>query len=64
MFEYRHAAYNVNTGEIMNAERGNHLKRCVAIEERYNREVYGEKGQWRWCHDYGRKWDKKGLPTA
>lgn len=62
MFEYRHVAYNVVTGEVMNAERGNYLKRCVALEERTNRELYGIKGQWRWCHDFGKKWEKEGLP--
>jgi hypothetical protein len=62
MFEYRHMAINLITGEMMNAERGNHLKREVAQAERFNREVYNTKGQWRWCHDFGKKWETEGFP--
>lgn len=63
MMEYRHTAYNLTTGEILNANSGSHLTRCVAINERFNREYFGTKGEWRWCHDFGRKWEKEGLPT-
>ena len=30
------AAYNLTTGEILACEKGNHLKRCVAIVSRNN----------------------------
>lgn len=63
MLEYRHVAYNLSTGEIMNCNRGNYLKREVARTERVNRELYGISGQWRWCHDFGKRWDKEGLPV-
>lgn len=62
MFEYRHTAYNLATGEIVNANHGNYLKREVARTERINRELYNVHGQWRWCHDFGKKWDMQGLP--
>lgn len=62
MFEYRHSAVNLTTGEIINAERGNYLKREVARAERLNRELYNTKGQWRWSHDFGKKWDTNGIP--
>lgn len=62
MLEYRHVAYNLSTGEIMNCNRGNYLKREVARTERINREIYKVHGQWRWCHDFGKRWDKEGLP--
>lgn len=62
MFEHRHAAYNVKTGELITCNHGNHLKRAVALDERFNREVYNQPGEWRWCHDFGRKWEEK-LPT-
>lgn len=63
MLEFRHVAYNLITGEIMNANRGNHLKREVARTQRLNREFYHIGGQWRFCHDYGKKWEKEGLPV-
>ena len=63
MLEYRHVAYNLSTGEIMNCNRGNYLKREVARTERVNRELYSVRGQWRWCHDFGKRWDKQGLPV-
>lgn len=62
MFEYRHSAINLVTGEIINANQGNYLKREVARAERFNREVYNTKGQWRWCHDFGKKWETDGFP--
>ena len=63
MMDYRHTAYNIKTGELMNAANGNYLKREVARAERFNREVYGVKGQWRWSHDFGHKWESEGLPV-
>lgn len=62
MFEFRHAAYNLTTGEIINAERANHLKRMVACAEKFNREYYHEPGKWRWCHDFGKKWYSGNYP--
>lgn len=62
MFGYRHVAYNVYTGEIINCAYGNQLKRAVAITKALDKEHYRIGGQWRFCHDYGRKWDKNGFP--
>jgi hypothetical protein len=62
MFEYRHAAYNVTTGQIINCTCGNQLKRAVADNNRVDRELYGTSGQWRFSHDFGRKWAADGLP--
>ena len=46
----KHIAMNIITGEIMETRSGNHLKRCVAIAERYNRKYWGEKGKWIFAH--------------
>ncbi len=62
MFEYRHAAYNVYTGQIINCAHGNQLKRAVALTKAFDKEHYHTGGQWRFCHDYGRKWSKIGAP--
>ena len=64
MFEYRHTAYNITTGEFINSPHGNHLKREVARTEKFNREYYGVHSQWRWSHDFGKKWDTNGLPQT
>lgn len=60
---YRHLAYNVATGEIINAPTGAILNRAVATNNRISRK-YGFKGisQWRFCHDSGKRWQKNGLP--
>ena len=63
MLDYRHSAYNVNTGEIINCTGGQQLKRAVAETQKVDRELYGVRGQWRFSHDYGQKWDKQGLPV-
>ena len=63
MFDYRHAAYNVNTGEIINCSSGQQLKREVARTQKVDKELYGVRGQWRFSHDYCQKWDKQGLPV-
>lgn len=56
-FEYRHLAYNLRTGEIINCTHGNQLKRAVTY-----RAADETKGPWRFCHDFGKKWEK-GFPT-
>lgn len=62
MFEFRHLAYNVNTGEILNCTSGNTLKRAVAYTRNWDK-AHGVYGQWRFCHDHGKKWNKEGLPV-
>ena len=59
MLMMRHAAYNVETGEILNTTTGTDLKRAVetakAINVRYGFPV----GKWIFCHDYGKKWEQR-----
>lgn len=63
MLTYRHSAYNVNTGEIINAPGGNQLKRAVALTNQLDRKIFGVTGnQWRFSHDFGKSWEKNGLP--
>ena len=62
MINYKHLAYNVRTGEIINAERNNSLKRSVARTQRMDKTLCGVIGQWRFCHDFGKKWEINGLP--
>ena len=62
MFKYRHAAYNLSTGEIVYCANWCHLVRKVARAEKANRKLYAIRGHWRWCHDFGKRWDKEGLP--
>lgn len=64
MFDYRHSAINIRTGEILNCSNGNHLKRQVAYTQKFDKENYGVRGQWRFSHDYGKSWDKNGVPTC
>lgn len=48
---YTHAAYNLLTGELMETNHANHLKRCVARHERLNRYRYGlSRGRWIYAH--------------
>jgi hypothetical protein len=54
---------DITTGEILCCDRGNHLKRSVALTKRVNKEMFGVAGQWRFCHDFGKKWIEKGAPT-
>ena len=61
MFEYRHIAFSISTGEIICCERGNQLKRLVAHSSKWNRK-FNVSSQWRFCHDYGKNWDKNGFP--
>ena len=63
MFTYRHAAYNINSGEIINCDCGQYLKREVARTQKIDKEIYGVHGQWRFSHDYGQKWKQQGLPV-
>jgi hypothetical protein len=61
---YRHCAYNLSTGEILNAPSGNVLKRAVSLTNRIDRKFYGHSGnQWRFSHDFGKSWIKNGFPT-
>lgn len=60
--EYRHCAYNIRTGEIINAPGGHTLKRAVALTKESDKAYYGTAGQWRFCHDFGKKWNNLGLP--
>ncbi len=62
MFEYRHTAYNVTTGQIINCTCGNQLKRAVAYEKATDKKLWGVGGQWRFSHDFGRKWNIEGFP--
>lgn len=63
MLPNRHCAYDITTGEILCCDRGNQLKRAVALTKRVNKKMFGATGQWRFCHDFGRKWNEKGVPT-
>ena len=64
MMNYRHSAYNIYTGEIINCEKPNHLKRQVAYTGKFNKDHYNiNKGGWRWSHDFGKKWEREGVPT-
>ena len=60
--EYRHLAYNISTGEIINCVGGQQLKRAVAYTRKVDKELYGTSGQWRFCHDFGKKWLANGFP--
>lgn len=61
---YRHCAYNIKTGEIINAPTGNGLKRAVATTNRIDRKVFGHNNNaWRFSHDFGKSWEVNGLPT-
>ena len=63
MMEYRHAAYNLITGEIINCNCGQQLKRVVAYTYKVDKEVFNTRGQWRFSHDFGKRWEREGLPT-
>lgn len=63
MMDYRHCAYNIGTGEIINTERGNQLKRAVADTNRYDRHFGNVPCSWHFSHDYGKKWETDGLPS-
>ena len=45
----KHCAYNLTTGEILACSTGSHLKRCVAIVTKNDRE-YGVRGEWIFGH--------------
>lgn len=63
MMDYRHCAYSITTGQIINCGSGNQLKRAVALTSKVDKELYGTSNQWRFSHDFGKKWEKKGLPV-
>lgn len=61
---YRHCAYNIKTGEIINAPTSNGLKRAVATTNRIDRKFFpGQPNTWRFSHDFGKRWEANGLPT-
>ena len=62
MTHYKHFAYNIKTGEIINTKRSNSLKRSVALTQKIDKKVYGVIGQWRFSHDFGKKWEINGFP--
>ena len=45
----KHCAYNLTTGEILACSTGSHLKRCVAIIAKNDRE-FGVRGEWIFGH--------------
>jgi hypothetical protein len=45
----RHLAYNLTTGEILECPRVNHLKRCVRIVSKNDKEC-GVRGEWIFSH--------------
>lgn len=64
MMTHRHSAYNIYTGEILNCDKPNYLKRQVAYTGKFNKNYCNiNKGGWRWSHDFGKKWECEGLPT-
>lgn len=60
---YRHTAYNISTGEIITANTGNHLKRCVAHTKKWDKALFHSAGQWRFSHDYCKSWLANGFPA-
>ena len=58
----RHSAYDLVTGQIINCPGANQLKKAVALTQRVDKELYGVTGQWRFSHDFGRRWRIEGLP--
>lgn len=60
---FRHWAYNVKTEVIIATNSSSQLKKRTAHHTRYDRSL-GEPGagQWRFCHDFGKNWQKNGLP--
>ena len=63
MLPRRHCAYDIVTRAILYCDHGNQLKRAVALTKRVHKEAFGVTGQWRFCHDFGKKWSKEGVPT-
>lgn len=53
--ELRHCAISLKTEEIICCSSSNRLKRAVARRTKLNHE-FGDGGQWRFCHDYGKRW--------
>ena len=56
----KHIAMNITTGEVIETINGNHLKRCVAIAEHYNRKYNGVKGKWIFAHG-SKAYDKMAI---
>lgn len=58
-----HAAYNLDTYEVIICSRGNHLKRKVAQVQRYNKAYNYMPSRWVFAHgkDVFRKLERKIL---
>ena len=50
MKKQNHAAYNLETLEIMTSSQGNHLKRMVSIARYYDRKNGYPSGRWIFAH--------------
>lgn len=63
-YNLRHWAYNLKTEAIIGSDSSNRLKKRTAFHTEYDRS-HGETGvgQWRFCHDFGKNWEKNGLPN-
>lgn len=59
MLMMRHAAYNTETGEILNTTTGTDLKRAVETAKTANVRYGFPAGNWIFCHDYGKKWEQR-----
>lgn len=65
MTALRHSAYNLLTGEILEAScSSNQFKRMVKTITKNDKSSYGAKSQWVFSHDYGKRWHEKGGPWA
>ena len=47
---YKHIAYNIETGEVITASTGNHLKRCVARANAWSVRFGFSTGKWLFAH--------------
>ena len=47
---YKHIAYNIETGEVITASTGNHLKRCVARANAWSVRYGLSTGKWFFAH--------------
>lgn len=59
MMMMKHAAYNTETGEILNTATGTDLKRAVKTVKTVNARYGFPAGKWIFCHDYGKKWEQR-----
>ena len=60
----RHNAYNIVTGEVISTTTANALKRAVRWATQADMAYgYPVRDEWRFCHDYGKKWEREGIPS-